>query len=412
MKIALYGNVCNNMYAIAKALRAYSRHDAHLYLPARTDFNNLPENDEPELRDNYPFWIHKGRIYDLDSPLYFWKDNIIKTLNKYDLVILSSLSVGLAPYLKKCKVFFFATGGDLTVLPFKEIHRTLLYSGRRNNLKPMIYEWMQRKGIARTDKIITQPFFPFVHAIRKLKIPASRIAESYFPIIIDTKRFVFRPDGYRDLNKDIQEQLCKYPFKIFHPSRVIINAHPHLIETGQCKKNDLLVRSFAEFIGRNGIRDAGLYLVEFNQGRDKGIVELKKLIEKLGIAEYVIWLKPGNSKGFTRNDLVNIYSCCDMVADDFGAGWFGSICVEGFSCSKPVLSYVDEDAMRKIYRWHPFLSSNTIEGNVSFIRQCYSDKGFSKKQGEMGRRWALEYHSPENAGKLYVKEFEKLVAMV
>ena len=96
MKIALYGNVCNNMFAIAKALRTYSRHDAHLYLPEKAVFNTLPENDEPELLNNYPFWIHRSRAYNLAPTLCFWRNNLIKELKKYDLVILSSLSVALS----------------------------------------------------------------------------------------------------------------------------------------------------------------------------------------------------------------------------------------------------------------------------------------------------------------------------
>ena len=131
MKIALYGNVCNNMFAIAKALRMHSNYDVHLYLPEKAIFNTLPENDEPELRNNYPFWIHRNSDYNLASTLRFWRNNLIKELKKYDLVILSSLSIGLSPFLKNSKVFFFATGGDLTVLPFIEIHRTLFYNSRK-----------------------------------------------------------------------------------------------------------------------------------------------------------------------------------------------------------------------------------------------------------------------------------------
>lgn len=412
MKIALYGNVCNNMFAIGKALRAFPGYDVHLYLPENANFNNLPENDESEMSRGYPSWIHRNKAYNLGAALCFWQNNIIRELNKYDLVILSSLSVALSPLLKKCKIFFFVTGGDLTVLPFREVHRTLLYSGRKNNVKPLIYEWLQRYGIRNTDRILTQPFSPFVKAIRRLNIPGYKVAQAYFPIIIDTGKFRNRPGAYETLDTPVRDQLGRFAFRLFHPSRIVINSHPHLVETGQWKRNDLLVSAFAQFIRNNRVKDAGLFLIDINPGADKGIEELKKLIKKLGIEEFVVWLKPGNRKGFTRNQLVDIYSCCDMVADDFGAGWFGSICVEGFSCSKPVLSYVDEDAMKKIYPWHPFLSSPTVEGNAALIARCYSDRNFAKSQGELGRKWALEYHSPENAGKLYVREFNRLLTEV
>jgi glycosyltransferase involved in cell wall biosynthesis len=396
------------MFAIAKALRAYSSHDAHLYLPHNANFDNFPENDEPGLRNNYPSWIHKGRKYNLESALCFWGDNIISELSKYDLVILSSLAVSISPYLKNCKVFFFVTGGDLTVLPFGRIHRTLLYSGKAPGIKPLAYQWAQRRGIESVHKILTQPFFPFVNAIRKLGVPGNKIADAYFPIMIDTDRFRKREDAYGNLDRSIRKELDRYAFKLFYPSRVVINDHPHLVETGQCKKNDILVKAFADFIKENNIKDAGLYLIEKYNSACEGISEMKKLVSALGIEKFVVWLKPENDRGFTRDELVNIYSCSDAVADDFGAGWFGSICVEGFSCSRPVLSYVDEEAMKKIYRWHPFLSSNSIKGNAAFIKRCYFDKDFAAAQGALGRRWALEYHSYENACRSYARELERL----
>lgn len=410
MRIALYGNVCNNMYAIAKALRTLSDWDVHLYLPQNADFGNLPENDDPELRDNYPHWIHRSRDYNLGSVFSIWRNNIVKELAKYDLVILSSLALALAPYLKKCKIYFFVTGGDLTVLPFKEVHRTLLYSGNRNNLKPPLYQLLQRRGIQRSDKILTQPFYPFVNALKKLQVSDSKIVKSYFPIIIDTERFQCRPSGFIKLDDSLQKELIRFQFKIFHPSRIITDLHPHLAETGQCKRNDILIRSFAAFVVKHNVIDAGIYLIDRNYGLDQGVAELKKLIKELDLEKFVIWLEPVNSKGFTRDELIDIYTCCDLIADDYGAGWFGSICVEGFSCSKPVLSYVDEDAMKTIYQWHPFLSSNTSDGNMAFIEKCYFDKDFTKKQGKLGRKWALQYHSMDNAGKLYVEEFDKLLA--
>ena len=60
MRVAFCGDVANNFYQIAKAVRRWKDIDAHLFV----DFNsgqNVPENDDPELVDNYPDWIHMGR---------------------------------------------------------------------------------------------------------------------------------------------------------------------------------------------------------------------------------------------------------------------------------------------------------------------------------------------------------------
>ncbi|WP_287600211.1 hypothetical protein [Thiothrix sp.] len=412
MKIALYGNVCNNMFAIAKAVRANSDYDVHLYLPQNTDFHNLPENDDPTLKNNYPHWIHKHKDYNLGSIFIPWKRNIIKELNSYDIVILSSLAVSLAPYIKNPVKLFFVTGGDLTVLPFKEIHRTLLYNKSKINIKPILYQIVQRHGIKKIDHIITQPFYPFKKSIEKLKIPDEKILQSYFPIIFDINRFTFRDNAYNQLDKITQNEISKFKFRIFHPSRIIINNDKHLVDTGQWKQNDLLIRAFASFIQKNDIHDAGLYLINRQYKLDNEILELKKLIKRLKIDDFVIWLEPSNNKGFTRDDLVNIYSLSNVITDDYGAGWFGSICIEGFSCGKPVVSYVDEEAMIQIYPWHPFLSSNTIEGNANFFKKIYFDKDFAEEQGKKGRNWASEFHSQENAGIRYVKEIKKIFSLV
>ena len=59
MKIALYGNTCNNLFNMCKALRGKGI-DAHLYLNSIIDIQNKPESDEIELKNNYPEWIHQS----------------------------------------------------------------------------------------------------------------------------------------------------------------------------------------------------------------------------------------------------------------------------------------------------------------------------------------------------------------
>ncbi len=411
MKIALYGNVCNNMYAIAKALRQHSSFDVHLYLADDVYFNNLPENDDPELKDNYPAWIHRGKEYRVGSIFRFWKNNLLKELNKYDLVILSSLPVSLTTLLRKPKTIFYVTGSDLTVLPFREIHRTLFYNGKKSGIKPVLFEWIVRRGIRNATGIITQPFYPFVNAAKKLKIPAEKFHAAYFPILFNTDMFSYRPDALRRMDEHSRKEIERFRFRIFHPSRIIVDNHPHLVETGQWKQNDLLLKAFALFVKKHNIKDAAIYLIDREYGKNE-VERFKEIIKELSIEEFVVWLKPANKSGFTRDELINFYSVCDIITDDYGAGWFGSICIEGFGCSKPVLSYVDEEAMAKIYPWHPFLSSNTAGGNQELIEKIYFNPEFAIQQGKLGRKWAEEFHSFKSIGPIYVREFEKLITGV
>lgn len=408
MRIALYGNVCNNMYAIAKALREYSEVDAHLYLPDNAPFNNLPENDDTALAQNYPFWIHRGKEYRLNNAFFLWKNNLIKELSTYDIVILSSFPVFLATFLSGPKIIFYATGSDLTVLPFRRIHQKLLYKGNSFAIIPYIYKYLIRLGFSSTNFIITQPFFPFKNAIKKIGIKQEKILNAYFPILFNTELFVHKANATEMVMPQIKKQLDKFEFKIFHPSRIVDEKNDFLFETGQWKNNSLLLYAFADFVKKNKVKNVGLYFINKQYKLDAGVIKYKQLIVELEIAEYVIWLDPPISDGFTRDELINIYSLVDIVTDDFGVGWFGSICVEGFSCSKPVISYVDELAMSKMYPWHPFLSSNSVDGVSSYINKIYKDPIYAQQQGELGRKWAVEFHSFINGSKHYAKEIKAL----
>lgn len=400
------------MLAIAKALRTYSDHEADLFLSENTEIHNLPENDYPEFKNAYPDWIKKSARYNLKNNWnVFSKDNICKELSRYDVVLLSSFYIALAPFIKNTRIIFYVTGGDLTALPFAKTHRQLITTLSPFNPKPEIYQFLQRRGIRAVDHIITQPFSPFAGALKRLKTRSDKILNAYFPILVDVEKFKMRDSALSNLAAKDRQDMERFKFRIFHPSRVMTKDHPLLKQAGQWKRNDMLVDAFASFIKTNNIKDAGLYLISTYGGKSADVIKLKKQIAALGIEDYVVWLQPENPRGYTRNDLVNFYSASDLVADDFGAGWFGSICIEGFCASKPVLSYVDAEVMPELYPWHPFLSSNTVDGNSELISKVYNDPKFAKKQGKLGYKWANEFHSHENGAQHYLREFAKIIAL-
>ena len=63
MKVAFFGNVCNNFYQIALALRTHADVDAHLYINSGDHPQMKPESDEPSLARLYPDWIHAGAVH-------------------------------------------------------------------------------------------------------------------------------------------------------------------------------------------------------------------------------------------------------------------------------------------------------------------------------------------------------------
>ena len=409
MRIALYGNVCNNMLAIARAVRDHTDHQADLFLGTESENNNLPENDYPEYRDGYPDWIKRSPDYNFKRNLNpYSRKNICKILSGYDLVILSSIYVALAPYIRGPRISFYVTGGDLTVLPFARTNRVLVGTGF---IKSLIHQTLQRRGIRSIDAIITQPFSPFVNAIQRLGIPASKIVPAYLPILIDTDAIAASDDPMARMRPTDREAWERFRFRIFHPSRIMVKDDPLLRDAGQWKRNDRLLRAFAQFVRERDARDAGLYLIKLQGGQTPEIQNFQALSEHLGIADQVVWLDPPTPQGYPRAMLTHFYSGADIVADDFGAGWFGSICMEGFSCGKPVLSYVDEAAMAQLYPDHPFLSDNTDAGNAQLIAKIYDDPTFAKTLGARGRDWAVQHHSLHNGSQIYLRAIGKILGL-
>jgi glycosyltransferase involved in cell wall biosynthesis len=407
MKIALYGNICNNFYTIVKLIRQYSDIDIHLYLPDNVDKQQLPESDDPHIKGNYPFWIHKSKDWRLKNCFCFWKNNIIKEFSKYDIVILSDLYVSISPFLK-AKTIFFVTGSDLTATPFSDVNRGLFNKVSFGfNLKLKLYAFLQRRGIRYINEIWTQPFKPFKKAINKLNIPAEKIKNAYFPLLIDTKLFSSDYNAIKGNNKYINAIKEKFRFVLFHPSRLMIRQNESTVSTGNWKRNDLLFEGFAIFLKEFKIKDAGLVMIDRNVSMEVG--RAKEIIRNLGIESNVLWLEPADRSGFSRKELVELYSVADVVADDFGAGWFGSIILEALSVQKPVINYLDEEAMNILYPWHPILSCNTAESIANTLYKLYSDENFKLETGKKSRKWIEEFHSSEKAAEIYIRNLKSFI---
>ena len=52
-----------------------------------------------------------------------------------------------------------------------------------------------------------------------------------------------------------------------------------------------------------------------------------------------------------------LYHRSDVVADEFGVGWFGYVTLEGLASSRPVLCHLDEQVMATMYPEHPILDN-------------------------------------------------------
>lgn len=406
MKIALIGNVCNNMYNIGMALKKHTDIIPHLYIGDKTNIHTNPIYNDPEAqKQDWVFYDNKW-----DPALLFKKvdNSFIKKLRKekYDAIIVSDVGIWLAPFIKDSKFFFWTTGADITRMPFPKKF-SFLYHGAVGKLKAWYMAMIQRWGIRKIDYFMTQPFMPFQKALNDLGVPRNKVLDAYFPIIIDLNIFKYNPDFRKNISAENLQKIEKFNFRIFHPSRLMIDRNPALIDAGQWKGNEKILQGLRVFIDKYKVHDACVIVPDRVYSTDKGMFDDE--IRRLNLGENVVWVKGKTEEGFNKQEMVALYSASDLVVDEFGVGWFGSIVVEGTACSKPTMCYLDEECMNKMYPWHPIISVNTPEAIAEEIAKLYFDREYARKLGETSRKWAEEFHSQENAGRLYAKHISDIL---
>lgn len=393
LRIALYGNMCNFLYQIAKALRnpdqAGVAHDAHLYIERTSDLQNRPEADDPELAGNSPDWVHVGDwMHGRRRALgVLWPAAlpVVREWRGYDLLIVSAEGPSAARFAGR-PYLFLTGGGDLTLMPFPDRYNAGDPDG--GWLRALVWRlrarW-QRAGIRAASSVLTQPFRPFLEALDALGVRRDRISGTTSLLALDTARFRRNPAA------TVPTALEGTDFLVFHPSRLMIRDDPVLRATGQWKANEVLLRGFAAFLRSGQARRPVLALIERSHARDIALARAE--IARLDLQDHVVWLRGPTAEGFSRSALIDLYSVSDVVADDFGAGWFGSVALEGCAAECPVLTYVDEAAMAQMYPWHPFVNARNEQDVARELKRLNSDTQLRRQIGQRGRDWVVTFHA-------------------
>lgn len=405
MRVAFYGNLCNNLFQIARALREQADIEAHLFLDVSHDMQMLPESDDPSLAGNYPYWIHQGNYRPYRTRMVPWTSSLIPEFSKFDVLFVSEYGPTFAQFVDRPSCFL-STGSDLTLNPFPiRSFLTVESPHLKTKLSRVAMAYWQRRGIQKSTEIWTQPFAPFGDALQELGVGREKIVPTAFPLVVDTKQFRDDPDKDSDRNR-VAEFSKHYDFVLFHPSRLTIRSDSISKKTGTWKRNDALLRGFARFLSQNDASNAVLVMPDRHASLDADLA--RQIIADLGIQDQVLWLTPPRPAGFTRQEMVHLYAASDVVADDFGVGWFGSVVLEALSSSRPVISYVNEDVMQQMYAWHPILNARTEDEIAMQLTHIYLDREYGREMGQQGRKWIEMYHAPESASRLYVERFYAL----
>ncbi len=367
MRIALFGHF---MYELAVGLRENSDNDVQLFLDSTT----LPTCllDEPLLHD--PTFVKAAPWITYREIFHPKNAEITEHLAGFDVAIVTDLgpifaaSAGIG--------FVFIPGGtDLTLTPFPVRSRSTRLRGRGDIFAGVVAARM-RHGIRAATSIWAPAFRPFRLAVERLGCSLG----GCLPQAIDTK--LFSPDVGSLPRNNRSESIT-----IFHPARMAFTPDPVLIEIGACKYNDILLKGFAKAVDL-GV-DARLRLVEREGAADQDLG--KQLLSDLKVSDRVEWFSTGTPTQFTWREMADLYRSSDVSTDEFG-GWFGLAALEGVSCGKPVINYLEADVMESEYPdGHPFLQ--TSDGDqVCEVICMLTDPESRTTIGDASREWVLAHH--------------------
>ena len=368
MRIALYGHF---MFELAVGLRKNPDNDVRLFLDSRT----LPTclSDEPLLSDStfarVEPWVTSREIVRPGSA------RITAELADFDVALVTDLGPIFAA--SSGTDFVFIPGGsDFTEWSFPFRSRSTRPPGRKDlldllvaaRLRPAIRDSLSVWGWG--------PFSPLFLAASRLGVSLQR----FLPQAVDTD--LFAPTADLAPSSGESDSLT-----IFHPTRIALDTHPHSVRVGGCLGNDRLFRGFAEAVVE-GV-DAQLILIDREGSSDQDVA--KKLFHELGVADRVQWLRARTRFGFTWSEMADLYRSCDIVGSEF-SGWTGLITLEGASSGKPVIAYLEDDAMGSMYPdGHPFVQAANPREVCDAIMML-ADPGRRLSIGKSSREWVLNYH--------------------
>jgi glycosyltransferase involved in cell wall biosynthesis len=398
LRVALVGNVANCLVPVAQALRAGGL-EAHLFVADDAPQVSRPENIDPRLLD-VP-WIRRGPWFPAWSALVPWRAPVVAALRDYDVIVVSGTGALYAQWSGR-PFCWWVSGHDLTATPFPWAFRSTYPTWRRRLGAFPLALW-QRRAARRAERIWVQPFAPFREALERLRIGAPPVSSTYLPLMVEiVPRGVDATGEHALEGSPILRRMADADLVVLHPSRMLIDDSVTARRSGQWKGNDRLIRGMAELRRRRPDLDALLVLIDSSVSRDTD--EARRLIDRLDMGEQVLWARPAGAESFTRPEMAALYDAADVVAVEFGSGWFGTVALEGMAMGRAVLSHVDVGPMRELYPdGHPIVSAFEPTAVADALERLL-DPAVRESLGTAGRRWVEEHHTPEVIGLRYVAE--------
>ncbi len=222
---------------------------------------------------------------------------------------------------------------------------------------------------------------------------------------LDNYRFIPHPVNVPDASDDraaesLRSEIARKlgaDFLVFHPARQHWEERRH---PDWEKGNDIFLRGFARFVKEVRPR-AGAVLVRWGQK----VAETEALLGELGIADRVLWVPPQPNLRMIR-----YIKACDLVADQFFLGAFGSTLPKALACGRACMIYLNEE----IHRWcfpelPPVLNARIPDEVFERLEHFSADTGFRRELEEKGRDWYLRYHSPQVVVERHIEMYASIM---
>lgn len=189
-------------------------------------------------------------------------------------------------------------------------------------------------------------------------------------------------------------------FLIFHPARQHWDDQRH---PDWEKGNDFLMHALASFLKEKGAR-AGAVFVEWGQS----VAKSKELLATLGIEKSVKWIEPQ-----AHQAMLDHICACDVLADQFFLGAFGSTMPKALMCGRPALIHLDVD----LHAWcfpemPPVVNVQTAAEIFSALCRLYDDEGYRKSVSEAGKAWYWKWHSSDYVVNSLLSVYRRALAHV
>lgn len=410
LKVAFLGNVNNNWFLLCRLLLKESLYLPTLFVAKEEPYINQPKSDLADFDIDLSPWVE--RIGWLEMRLIRYFPNLSRTktkLEKYDYCLLSSDYLPLAAVIDT-PCIFFPSGADLTRLPFPRLDE--------QPRRPFTLKWFTRKllgrnqskGIINCKKITSSVFPPFAESLKSLGIPKAdpKLTKTFLPLIMDLE--LFSTSMASEWPETIKVLRSSSNFIIFSPSRIIDVKNPVRIRVGSWKNTSALVHGFKIFLDSYAMTFPDFVrpkLIFIDRSYSPDVQRIKDLIEVLRLEKNVIWLRADRAEGFTRSQLKDLYSACDVVADDFGVGWFGGVALEGLAFNKDVITHVPDELMKSLYGSNPFSCCKEPSEIAQQLSRLY-DLKISGSHEPNTRKWLEETQSPEALIKVFRQILEEV----